>query len=166
MLGSIKYGTSVLDTRLRSFLVNLALKHINGLLAAEHLGLAVRAMLPSQDTDAIEDAMRQVLADGAPLLDPFATSHTRAARRPSTRGWSSTTARRNPAGGARGRVVGGGRHRAAARRPPGRSGAPPLGGHRLRASRLTLSAHRISGAWSGSRATAIARSRVDRWRQS
>ncbi|MEU6236468.1 SpoIIE family protein phosphatase [Kitasatospora sp. NPDC047058] len=69
-------GLAVLDTQLRYILVNPALERINGLPARQHLGRTVREMLPFLDVGAIEAAMRQVLADGTPLLDRFTTGRT------------------------------------------------------------------------------------------
>ncbi|MEU9040594.1 MULTISPECIES: SpoIIE family protein phosphatase [unclassified Kitasatospora] len=71
-------GLSVMDTELRFVLVNPALERINGLPAARHLGRTVREALPFLDTEAIEAAMREVLATGSPLLNQFTTGHTRA----------------------------------------------------------------------------------------
>ncbi|MFJ9844796.1 SpoIIE family protein phosphatase [Kitasatospora sp. NPDC101155] len=71
-------GLAVMDTDLRYVLVNPALERINGLPAAQHLGRTVREALPFLDIDAIEAAMREVLATGTPLLDQFTTGHTHA----------------------------------------------------------------------------------------
>ncbi|MGW2253373.1 SpoIIE family protein phosphatase [Kitasatospora sp. NPDC001660] len=69
-------GLSVMDTDLRFVLVNPALERINGLPAAECLGRTVRESLPFLDVDAIEAAMREVLATGTPLLNHFTTGRT------------------------------------------------------------------------------------------
>ncbi|MET7619105.1 SpoIIE family protein phosphatase [Streptomyces sp. NPDC005408] len=62
-------GLAVVDTDLRYVTVNPALERINGLPAAEHVGRRVREALPFLDTEAIEAAMRKVLASGIPILD-------------------------------------------------------------------------------------------------
>ncbi|MCX5405793.1 SpoIIE family protein phosphatase [Streptomyces sp. NBC_00335] len=62
-------GLAVVDTELRYVTVNPALERINGLPAAEHVGRHVSEALPFLDAEAIESAMREVLADGIPILD-------------------------------------------------------------------------------------------------
>lgn len=69
-------GLAVLDTDLRYILVNPALERLNGLAAADHLGLRVTEALPFLDASAIEVAMRQVLDTGVPLLDQFEVGRT------------------------------------------------------------------------------------------
>ncbi|MGA5823361.1 SpoIIE family protein phosphatase [Kitasatospora sp. NPDC094028] len=71
-------GLAVMDTDLRYVLINPALERINGIPAAECLGRTVREALPFLDADAIEAAMREVLATGTPLLNQFTTGRTRA----------------------------------------------------------------------------------------
>ncbi|MFI9272154.1 SpoIIE family protein phosphatase [Kitasatospora sp. NPDC052896] len=71
-------GLAVLDTDLRYVLVNPALEGINGLSAGKHLGRTVREALPFLDVEAIESAMRQVLASGTPLVDQFTIGRTQA----------------------------------------------------------------------------------------
>jgi PAS domain S-box-containing protein len=62
-------GLAVVGTDLRYVMVNPALERINGLPAAEHVGRHVREAVPFLDTEAIESAMREVLATGIPILD-------------------------------------------------------------------------------------------------
>lgn len=69
-------GLAVIDTDLRYVTVNPALERINGLPAAEHVGRNVREALPFLDAEAIESAMREVLADGIPILDRESTGRT------------------------------------------------------------------------------------------
>ncbi|MFH8384678.1 SpoIIE family protein phosphatase [Kitasatospora sp. NPDC018058] len=71
-------GLAVMDTDLRYVLVNPELERLNGLSAAECLGRTVPEALPSLDTEAIETAMREVLATGTPLLNQFTTGRTHA----------------------------------------------------------------------------------------
>ncbi|WP_035844498.1 SpoIIE family protein phosphatase [Kitasatospora azatica] len=69
-------GLAVLDTDLRYVLVNPALERINGLPAERHLGHTVREALPFLDVEAIESAMRHVLASGTALVDQFTVGRT------------------------------------------------------------------------------------------
>ncbi|MFD9218896.1 SpoIIE family protein phosphatase [Streptomyces sp. NPDC060064] len=69
-------GLAVVDTDLRYVSVNPALERINGLPAAEHVGRHVRDAVPFLDTEAIESAMREVLATGVPLLDQESVGRT------------------------------------------------------------------------------------------
>nr|WSX51069.1 SpoIIE family protein phosphatase [Streptomyces sp. NBC_00974] len=69
-------GLAVIDTDLRYVTVNPALERINGLPAADHAGRNVREALPFWDAEAIESAMREVLADGIPILDRESTGRT------------------------------------------------------------------------------------------
>ncbi|MDO0929088.1 SpoIIE family protein phosphatase [Streptomyces sp. TG1A-8] len=62
-------GLAVLDTRLRYVSVNPALERINGLTAAQHQGRTLGDVLPYPYAKALEDAARQVLDTGAPLID-------------------------------------------------------------------------------------------------
>ncbi|MCX5208809.1 SpoIIE family protein phosphatase [Kitasatospora sp. NBC_00240] len=62
-------GFAVVDTDLRYVLVNPALERINGLPAAQVIGLGVRDALPFLDAEAIESAMRRVLVTGEPMLN-------------------------------------------------------------------------------------------------
>ncbi|MDH6108643.1 PAS domain S-box-containing protein [Kitasatospora sp. MAP12-15] len=71
-------GLAVLTTGLRYVLVNPALEQINGLPADRHLGRTAREALPFLDVEAIEAAMRQVLATGKALVDQFTVGRTRA----------------------------------------------------------------------------------------
>ncbi|OEJ37539.1 PAS sensor protein [Streptomyces agglomeratus] len=69
-------GLAVVDTDLRYVTVNPALERINGLSAAEHVGRSVREALPFLDTESIEAAMREVLADGVPIVDRESVGRT------------------------------------------------------------------------------------------
>ncbi|MGW3011072.1 SpoIIE family protein phosphatase [Streptomyces sp. NPDC001219] len=69
-------GLAVLDTDLRYLAVNPALERMNGVPVHEHLGRSVREVLPFLDTDAIEAALRQVLASGTPLVDEHTVGRT------------------------------------------------------------------------------------------
>ena len=69
-------GLAVVDTDLRYVMVNPALERINGLPAAEHVGRHVREALPFLDAEAIEAAMREVLATGIPILDRESVART------------------------------------------------------------------------------------------
>ncbi|RLU87550.1 PAS sensor protein [Streptomyces griseocarneus] len=64
-------GIAVLDTGLRFVMVNPALERLHGLPAEEHIGRRVGEALPHADVEAIEAAMRRVLATGTPLVDWF-----------------------------------------------------------------------------------------------
>ncbi|MFI9047408.1 SpoIIE family protein phosphatase [Streptomyces sp. NPDC053427] len=79
-------GLAVLDTDLRYVSVNPALERINGLPAAAHLGRSVREALPYLDIEAIETAMRQVLATGTPVVDQQTVGRTAAG--PDEHAWS------------------------------------------------------------------------------
>ncbi|MCX4751569.1 SpoIIE family protein phosphatase [Kitasatospora sp. NBC_01287] len=72
-------GLAVLDSDLRYVLVNPALERIDALPADQHLGRTVREALPFLDVEAVESAMRQVLASGTALVDQFTVGRTRAA---------------------------------------------------------------------------------------
>jgi PAS domain S-box-containing protein len=69
-------GLAVVDTDLRYVAVNPALERINGLPAADHMGRPAREALPFLNADAIESAMREVLATGTPILDQESVGHT------------------------------------------------------------------------------------------
>lgn len=69
-------GLAVVDTDLRFVMVNPALERINGLPAAEHVGRHVREALPFLDAEAIESAMREVLATGTPIVDRESVART------------------------------------------------------------------------------------------
>ncbi|MEU5217743.1 SpoIIE family protein phosphatase [Streptomyces sp. NPDC020807] len=69
-------GLAVLDPELRYVLVNPALERINGIPAALHLGRRIGDMLPLVDAEALETALRAVLATGTPLLDHQTTGRT------------------------------------------------------------------------------------------
>lgn len=72
-------GLAVLDTELRYVMVNPALEHIHGLPARAYVGRHVREalpFLPADEADAVERAMRRVLATGVPLVDHFTVGPT------------------------------------------------------------------------------------------
>ncbi|MFE7551561.1 SpoIIE family protein phosphatase [Streptomyces gardneri] len=69
-------GLAVLDTDLRYVLVNPALERINGVPAELHIGRRIAEMLPRIDAEALEGALREVLATGRPLLDHPTTGRT------------------------------------------------------------------------------------------
>jgi PAS domain S-box-containing protein len=95
-------GLAAVGTDLRYILVNPALERINGIPAAQQLGRTVREALPFLDAEAIEAAMRTVLATGTPLLDQFTSGRTDAD--PSNEhAWSVSYYRLDAPGG---RVVG------------------------------------------------------------
>ncbi|MFG2573888.1 SpoIIE family protein phosphatase [Streptomyces sp. NPDC048481] len=76
MVAQSPNGLAVLDTDLRFLSVNPALERINGVRAADHLGRTVREVLPLVDAEALEDAARQVLRTGEPLVDRFSAGRT------------------------------------------------------------------------------------------
>ncbi|MDT0449313.1 SpoIIE family protein phosphatase [Streptomyces hesseae] len=72
-------GLAVLDTELRYVMVNPALERIHGLPARAYVGRHVREalpFLPADEADAVERAMRRVLATGVPLVDHFTVGPT------------------------------------------------------------------------------------------
>ncbi|MEU3353664.1 SpoIIE family protein phosphatase [Streptomyces sp. NPDC037389] len=72
-------GLAVLDTELRYVMVNPALERIHGLTARAYVGRHVREalpFLPADEADAVERAMRRVLATGVPLVDHFTLGPT------------------------------------------------------------------------------------------
>ncbi|MEU1299639.1 SpoIIE family protein phosphatase [Streptomyces shenzhenensis] len=62
-------GLTVLDTELRYVSVNAALVRMDGVPAEELIGHTPREMLPLLDFETVEDAARQVLETGCPLVD-------------------------------------------------------------------------------------------------
>ncbi|MFJ6074487.1 SpoIIE family protein phosphatase [Streptomyces sp. NPDC093065] len=69
-------GLAVLDTELRYVSVNPALEQLNGIPAEEHLGRRIRELLPLVDTGPLEEAAREVLETGRPVVDRPATGRT------------------------------------------------------------------------------------------
>ncbi|MEU6406848.1 SpoIIE family protein phosphatase [Streptomyces sp. NPDC046985] len=69
-------GLAVLDTGLRVVSVNPALERIDGVSAEEHVGRTLQEVLPQLDAEAMEEAAREVLASGRPLVDVFAVGRT------------------------------------------------------------------------------------------
>ncbi|SEL52294.1 SpoIIE family protein phosphatase [Streptacidiphilus jiangxiensis] len=95
-------GLAAVGTDLRYILVNPALERINGIPAAQQIGRTVREALPFVDAEAIETAMRTVLATGTPLLDQFTSGRTEADPN-NEHAWSVSYYRLDAPGG---RVVG------------------------------------------------------------
>ncbi|MGA5260328.1 SpoIIE family protein phosphatase [Streptomyces griseoincarnatus] len=69
-------GLAVLDADLRYVSVNPALEQMNGLTADEHLGRTMREVLPLVDAADIEEAAREVLRTGRPVVDRSMTGRT------------------------------------------------------------------------------------------
>ncbi|MEU1281592.1 SpoIIE family protein phosphatase [Streptomyces sp. NPDC005805] len=70
-------GLGTLDTELRYISVNPAEERMNGVPAAEHVGRHVSDVLPYLDRS-FEDAMREVLATGVPIIDQYTVGRTAA----------------------------------------------------------------------------------------
>ncbi|OEJ30521.1 SpoIIE family protein phosphatase [Streptomyces subrutilus] len=62
-------GIAILDTQLRFLQVNAALEAMNGLPESAHVGRRLAQILPEVNAQEMEDAMRQVLETGHPVLD-------------------------------------------------------------------------------------------------
>lgn len=62
-------GIGVLDTQLRFLRVNPALEQMNGLSESTHIGRRLSQLLPEVNAEEMEEAMRQVLDRGEPVLD-------------------------------------------------------------------------------------------------
>ncbi|MGW4686485.1 SpoIIE family protein phosphatase [Streptomyces sp. NPDC004244] len=62
-------GIGILDTQLRFLLVNPALERMNGLPESSHIGRRLAEVLPQVNAAEMEEAMREVLDTGEPLLD-------------------------------------------------------------------------------------------------
>ncbi|MFD7630019.1 SpoIIE family protein phosphatase [Streptomyces sp. NPDC059851] len=62
-------GIGILDTQLRFLQVNPALERMNGLPESSHIGRRLPEVLPQVNAAEMEEAMRQVLDTGEPLLD-------------------------------------------------------------------------------------------------
>ncbi|WP_329317573.1 SpoIIE family protein phosphatase [Streptomyces sp. NBC_01262] len=71
-------GVAVFDTDLRLVRANRAEEQITGIAAADMLGLSVSEIAPGVDSDAVENALRQVLETGRPLIDQQLVGRTRA----------------------------------------------------------------------------------------
>ncbi|MCT4351531.1 SpoIIE family protein phosphatase [Streptomyces sp. Je 1-79] len=69
-------GIGLLDTELRFLRVNPALEAMNGLTEAAHAGRRLSDLLPDVNAGEIEDAMRQALAYGEPVLDRHRAGRT------------------------------------------------------------------------------------------
>ncbi|MEU7028460.1 SpoIIE family protein phosphatase [Streptomyces sp. NPDC046275] len=75
-------GLAVLDLDLRFVLVNPALERITGLPAAGHLGRSFGQAVPSPDAPAVEQALREVLRSGVPVLSRQVRGPVRDRERP------------------------------------------------------------------------------------
>ncbi|WP_405486735.1 SpoIIE family protein phosphatase [Streptomyces sp. NBC_00096] len=62
-------GIAVLDTQLRFLQVNAALEAMNGLPESAHVGRRLAELLPEVNAREMEEAMREVLETGHPVLD-------------------------------------------------------------------------------------------------
>ncbi|MET9515745.1 SpoIIE family protein phosphatase [Streptomyces sp. NPDC002994] len=69
-------GIAVLDTHLRFLQVNPALEAMNGLAESAHVGRRLAELLPEVNAGEMEEAMRQVLDTGEPVLDRRRTGRT------------------------------------------------------------------------------------------
>ncbi|MEU9860584.1 SpoIIE family protein phosphatase [Streptomyces sp. NPDC047971] len=69
-------GIGLLDTELRFLRVNPALEEMNGLTESAHVGRRLSELLPDVNAGEIEEAMRQALAFGEPVLDRQRTGRT------------------------------------------------------------------------------------------
>ncbi|MFG3197144.1 SpoIIE family protein phosphatase [Streptomyces sp. NPDC048208] len=69
-------GLAVLDTGLRFVSVNPALERLSGVPAERHEGRMLREVLPLLDADVIEEALREVLATGVPVIDRTVVGRT------------------------------------------------------------------------------------------
>ncbi|WP_053693589.1 SpoIIE family protein phosphatase [Streptomyces sp. WM6372] len=91
-------GIAILDTQLRFLQVNPALEAMNGLPESAHIGRRLAQVLPEVNAEDMEDAMRQVLATGEPVLDRRRSGRTPA--EPSRdRVWSCSYVRVEDPGG-------------------------------------------------------------------
>ncbi|MGW6867214.1 SpoIIE family protein phosphatase [Streptomyces sp. NPDC054904] len=68
-------GLAVLDTDLRYVSVNPAEERLNGVPAAGHIGRHVHEVLPAVDAS-FEEAMREVLTTGIPIVDQYTVGRT------------------------------------------------------------------------------------------
>ncbi|MFV0131466.1 SpoIIE family protein phosphatase [Streptomyces sp. HMX112] len=69
-------GIAILDTQLRFLQVNPALEAMNGLSESAHVGRRLAELLPEVNAGEMEEAMRQVLETGEPVLDRRRTGRT------------------------------------------------------------------------------------------
>lgn len=76
MIAQSPIGLAVLDTDLRYVSVNPTLERLNGVPAEDHLGKAMREVLPQIDVEGVEGAMRQVLETGLPVVDRLSVGRT------------------------------------------------------------------------------------------
>ncbi|MFK0218430.1 SpoIIE family protein phosphatase [Streptomyces vinaceus] len=91
-------GIAILDTQLRFLQVNPALEAMNGLPESAHVGRRLTQLLPEVNAEDMEEAMRQVLLTGEPVLDRRRSGRTPA--EPSRdRVWSCSYVRVEDPGG-------------------------------------------------------------------
>ncbi|MFI8093237.1 SpoIIE family protein phosphatase [Streptomyces sp. NPDC086080] len=76
MVAQSPIGLAVLDVDLRYVSVNPALEQINGIPAEQHLGRTMRDVLPLVGVDTVEDAAREVLDTGRPVVARPTTGRT------------------------------------------------------------------------------------------
>ncbi|MFI8348740.1 SpoIIE family protein phosphatase [Streptomyces sp. NPDC085596] len=69
-------GLAVLDTALRFVSVNPALERLSGVAAEHHEGRTPREVLPLLDADVMEEALREVLTTGDPVIDRTVVGRT------------------------------------------------------------------------------------------
>ncbi|MEU6758137.1 SpoIIE family protein phosphatase [Streptomyces sp. NPDC046685] len=69
-------GIAILDTQLRFLQVNPALEAMNGLAESAHVGRRLAEVLPQVNAGEMEEAMREVLDTGEPVLDRRRTGRT------------------------------------------------------------------------------------------
>ncbi|MEU6211546.1 MULTISPECIES: SpoIIE family protein phosphatase [unclassified Streptomyces] len=69
-------GIGILDTQLRFLQVNPALEAMNGMAESAHVGRRLAELLPEVNAGEMEEAMRQVLDTGEPVLDRRRTGRT------------------------------------------------------------------------------------------
>jgi PAS domain S-box-containing protein len=69
-------GLAVLDTGLRYLSVNPALARMHGVPESDHIGRRFREVLPGTRFRRAEDAMRQVLRTGVPVVDRYVVGRT------------------------------------------------------------------------------------------
>lgn len=69
-------GLAVLDTDLRYLSVNPALAAMHGMTECDHVGRPFREVLPGARFRTAEDALRQVLRTGTPIVDRYVVGRT------------------------------------------------------------------------------------------
>ncbi len=99
---SIPVGLAFVDTDLRFVNINEELAQINGLLAADHVGKALREVLPTELASEVEALHRSVIETDEPVMDVELEGDTRA-RPGETRVW---LANYHPVKDAKGKMLG------------------------------------------------------------